>query len=131
MDHVERAVLKRPAGFLVPVVFAAIAGYLAWRVAAHRLHLFGAPAVWIGFFVFAAGVFFLRAFWQGGPRAGAKAAALIAALIVCAAVLIGLGLAIDRTWDLLARNPGKDAAWMIAIAGLFAMSARAASFLRK
>ena len=127
MDRFDRAVTKRFAGLLVPVVFAASAGYVAWRIAAHRLHLYGAPSVWIGLFVFAAGVLFLRAWWRGGPPAAIKSLGWIAG----AAVLIGLGLMVARNWEILARNPGMDAAWMIAITGLLGASARVVGRLRR
>ena len=109
--------MKRRLVFLVQACIAACAGYVAWRITAHRLHLFGAPAVWIGLFIFAAALFFLFAFRRGGapaalasllPIAGAALLWLLVALVIELVRHYG-GLAVD--------NPALTAAWLIVLSG--------------
>jgi hypothetical protein len=115
-DHGEQK------GVVVPALLfgvAVAAGYVVWRVAAHRIHLHNDVAVALGLAVFVCGAA-VSAFAGGGARAGGFVLA-VAALVVA---LMGLGWLAHLYWFRAVDSPGLTASWTIVGVGALSLAER-------
>jgi hypothetical protein len=117
--------MKRSLIVLVQLCISAAAGYVAWRVAAHRLHWFGTPAIAIGLFVFPAVFYFLARFRRGGTGAALFSLLPIAGAALLCLMMAGLVWTVDRYSPWAIDNPALTAAWLIVFSGALGAVQRA------